>query len=453
MKRGLIALTGIACLSAVTVLLAASMDPEPTKDLQTAKNLEMAEDLEIMGAVLRTELAEAYASAEPCRGVAGSLLLQASGEPSCAQCHEAHHAQLGLQRPEAAYLEGYGAVYQLELDVPPPEETRADAPATDGPRRRGPTAWESALKQLGGERPQQASQKAEVAEASYRMPTKDDLVEKLLEVLAENAGNFRHLKPEDRFTVAITFPRTRPPRAVSGGADPASPILGEELMRAGIGPRTAGARDAHELLLAVTEGTLGAEASGGRSSHEVSGDLYMRQENYQKAVEAYQNVLKVEPEHLRKPAIARKLIQAYVAAGDLENAQKWIDLLKKEHPDGPSGKTAASGQPGPRAIPLPARLVVSVPKARLDEAAAGKMTREELDKCATVDYFHPPADRPGLGSASTRASYGYMGTSAGYTEGRSYDGGGYGGRSRGDGQYGRYAPGPAPPGNVQGTGR
>lgn len=397
MRGRLTVVASVVCLSIVTVLPAADRAPEPTKDPQTAKNLEMAEDLEIMGAVVRTALREVYAWPEPCRGAKVSPLLGTWGGASCAQCHAAHPATLRLQRPEGAYLDGYGAVYQMELDAPPPEEKRADPSATEDQHRRGPAAWESAIDRLRGDPTLQPSQKAEVAERTYRMPTKDNLVEKLLDVLADNAGNFRHLKPQDRLSVAITFPRCK-----------AAGELGYNI-------------NSNLPVVTLNDGVVHAGTLDPRNSHEVYGDLHMRQGNYQRAIKEYEAWFG-DPPMRKPPGEARryylKLAQAYTGAGELDTAQKTIALaMRYRKPE--AGNASA---PASRAIPLPARLIVSVPKARLDEVAARKMKREELNQHATVDYFNPPADRPGLGSPKARPSSGYprsfrsYGSAGGYQE-------------------------------------
>ena len=153
----------------------------------------------------------------------------------------------------------------------------------------------------------------------------------------------------------------------------------------------------------------------------------------------------MQPNHPRKPAVARKLIQAYVAAGNLKKAQEWIEFLKAKYPDRSGGQNDAPGSAGWRLIPLPARLVVSVPKSRLDEVAAGKMKPGELKGHATVDYFNPPADRPGLGSAKPVPSMGPGGAV-------NYGHGGYNVIEYDD-EYDGYHPGPSRPRGKSGTNR
>ena len=436
MRIRALAFTCTVCLAAVAVSSAAEPSkkgdsPPAEPSSQTSNGLEMAEDLEIMGAVLRAALTKLYApqavqeytvrgdsppgyrpfgmsppeSWDPYNRaidyrriqVASSYLPGAVEDPAqqIAQPATAGPPRAEVvRRPEAAYLGDYGVVYQITLDVPPPSQRQPKGTAedADGPSR-GPGAWEIATRNLRGG-PYAEPPRRE----KYRAPSKDDLVGKLLDVLAENAPRFRHLKSQDRLSVAITFPRSKPP---SKPAD-----------RGYLSATSSDLKGVPTITNTVEE----------RSSYEVSGDLHMRQKNYRRAVEAFENALKVAPDQPRKPAIARKLIGAYVAAGDLKNAEKWIAFLKKQRPTGSDSQNDACQSAGWRLIPLPARLTVSVVKSRLDELAAGKMKREELNQHATVDYFNPPADRPGLGSPKALPSSGYPRRSMSYDSGGMYHG-------------------------------
>lgn len=455
MRRPSIILASIACFSAALVSAATGQQPEGKaaarqparpgagREVEPAADLEMAEDLEIMGVVLRAALREAYTpegvpqstggrTLSTARGLYGMVWRGPSDRYSAAASYPSYVANteaayrgqptqpnavtqaveyLGwapedpaqtvkrrapetaeggvVGRPEGAYFDGYGVVYQIALDVAPPRLRRPKetAEGAGAPSRR-PDPWEVAARALRGE---PAAQPSRGAETAFRPPTKDELVDKLLDVLAENARNFRHLKPQDRLTVAITFPRSKAqPRGKSQAGSKAQTGSG--------GPTQPAVGSGTSLALAALDeqGAYGDGLAEGRSSQEVSGDLHMRQKNYQKAIEAYEKALKVSP---MKRSLSVKLAQAYLAAGELEKAQKMIEKARASDSQNRQ-KTPPSA--ASREIPLPAKFILSVPKSRLDDVAAGKLKREELKEHATVDYFNPPADRPGLGSQTRR---------------------------------------------------
>ncbi len=460
----LTAIAGLAWLSTLTCLAAAEQDPQPPTDQQTTKSLEMAEDLEIMGAVLHASLTEFYAPsaarqpggalaplgafnpygtlatgydlelglprADSADGLApqpnpyaGNLKLKhLTGTEQvdsfdlnlqtfdAAASSAAGRSPAGVvRRPQGAFVADHGVVYQIELDVAPPSQQRPEETAEDahdGSPDLGP--WEAAAKGLRGEPIPKPARKAKPIP---RPPTRDELVDRLLEVLAENAPNFRHLTPQDRLTVAITFPRAK---ATAGSAEKGksrASIADEAfIVNVQVQEAAAGAPSGKEdlnisrgYLILGDRGDIGfddrpANTGDARSSHEVSGDLHMRQTNYRKAVEAYRQALKRAP---TRSAVQIKLAQAYLALGNLEEAQKLIERARKLAPDSDRPQDAVPGAQ-PRQIPLPAKLTVSVPKSRLDEVAAGKLKREDLKPHATVDYFNPPTDRPGVGAAETR---------------------------------------------------
>ena len=436
MRRALIVFVGIACLSVVTALPAAGQELRLPTNAPVAKALEMAEDLEIMGAVLRSALTEAY-SKPMVQPVTRRSRLSGWSRQFGIEVELEGSAVPSIGRPDGAYLPGYGVVYQLTLDVPAPERRSSeDAAENGGDPQLGPVQvetlegldvlvvrgqkadvdramkiiasgeWKDTARRLRGEPPAQSP--TNVAEA-WQMPSADDLVDKLLDVLAENAGNFRHLKSQDRLSVAITFPRSKAPATASNN--------------------TA----ATDLAIALFQADNKAVSQAGRSSYEVSGDLHMRQRNYQEAVKAYRLALTSLPDNA---ALRIKLAQAYLSAQDLAKAAKLLEPLA----DDSQHRQKTSPSATSRKIPLPARLTVSVPKSRLDEVAAGKMKPEELKGHATVDYFNPPADRPGLGWAKPGPS---MGPGGGDYDGAGDDVTG----------YGSYAPGPSRPRGKQGTNR
>lgn len=91
----------------------------------------------------------------------------------------------------------------------------------------------------------------------------------------------------------------------------------------------------------------------------------------------------------------QKLIQALVGNAQYAEAQQLMEAIKDAQ-----AEPSASEKPGPR---FPARLVVSATKSQLDQMAAGKMTRQEFDKQAIVEYVNPHPVKAKQDEAATRS--------------------------------------------------
>jgi len=387
----------MACLLTVLAPVAASQDPKAADRPPVAENLEMAEDVEVMSEVLRRALAEVYTPrvlaevwlarnpecaqchTRPVPGITEQGLLETSERVninSLAQvdlrdpwCQFSCPGKAAVECPMGTYLEGYGIVYQVRLDVPPPEQQQAEdtADKDNGDSGVG-RPWDNALRALRGQPPLLPNPVKE----EPVLPAKNDLVNRLLDVLAENAGNLRRLEPQDRLTVAITFP---------GSKGKYSPTSRDAEWAAGV---DRALHDFDEMFPKSPHG----DVSLVRGSHEVSGDLHVRQQNYQKAVESYRKAIEALGDSKPRSVLVLKLIQAYVALGDLEKAEQ---LIKKMRVTKSSSENSHAPQEPRQAIPVPAKLIVSATKSQLSDAAAGKMAREELKKQATIQYFNPPS--------------------------------------------------------------
>lgn len=111
-------------------------------------------------------------------------------------------------RPSAIrnlYLEGYGAVFMLNVALPllpPPakaEETKTKEPAS--------STWEEAKRELYGPRGQgvefgKIMKKVEIRTEEYDAKKVENLKEKLLEAL-KNATHIRQVKPDEQITVVV----------------------------------------------------------------------------------------------------------------------------------------------------------------------------------------------------------------------------------------------------------
>jgi len=395
----------------------------------------MAEDMEVMKSILDEALEAAYGRS-PLLGIdaTGALVEKPQG------------GQTRIPDALVAYLEGHGVVYQLTAPrlFEEPEKKKADTVAA-----KSVTRWEATRQRLEGKTDASAQAQADAPRKSWPLgfevryprtrPTKSILVEGLLDMLAENGHNFRELKPDEQVSIAITFSKDEKPvdgrqkaggqasfggyaTGMPGGSAPYNSMgmgggeyAGEMEEDSMMGPGPGGMMGSGGMMGAMGAsdeeggygdmgmGMGGMEGAGGMSemygmssgmgfgSAANAGDLHLRQGNYQKAVEAYEkvigNAVKADP-YKHTPAsqhvpLYQKLIQALVGNAQYGEAQQLMKAVEEAR-----AKPAGSGDAGSR---FPTRLVVSATKADLDQVAAGKMTRQEFDKRATVEYVDPHA--------------------------------------------------------------
>jgi tetratricopeptide (TPR) repeat protein len=338
-----------------------------------------------------------------------------------------------IQKPLSMYLEGYGVVFQLEAPAPREPVRAPEAKQEECPFLTA-SAWERTRLELRDELTRKfdclrchgavrdedfdfdaawpsikpgsienerrtgeltarggGAEKAAKSAEYHLPPTRDRLVDILLATLAENGHNFRHLADDGRLAIAVTFrsavkrPSAGEKVGDSNGDDAASRPTSSGF--GGLSGRTPGydedytegydedaALRARSRGLATRVGILAFRPG----NDEVTGDLHLRQGNYQKAIEAYERELKhhAQPgEPMRigalelgqvkmfSPAHRRlygKLVQAHVGAGELDKAQEWLEKLRKavaaERPS--DSEPAAKAEPSRPALPLPALDVV-----------------------------------------------------------------------------------------------
>lgn len=385
------------------------------RKLSTDEAVEVAEDMEIFAELLYRQIGGLYAhasdlSVHQAEDRVGAHHMFAATD--CAACHKTSslmQREHMPSRPLGSYLPEYGVVYQLRA----PGLPRAGNQPSAGERKEA-SAWQRARGWLEAAAPQEAQgERPRVSRTfedesrwkqyltldalgmpSRQEPTQEELVGKLLELLAENGRHFRHLGEGDRVTIATTFRGFgEPSKNVRHGW--LSPVVDKADMEVVTG------RLLSKMPVAFPEGSQTGTAEG----YEMRGDLHMRQDNPQEAVKAYEKALKdaavlvsvnnelmlhvkayqgrtLTDQHRR---LLRKLAQAMIAANDVEPAIRLLQRLAPWHSSGTSGDTTPSAQ----AVPLPAKLVVSVRKADCDAVAAGEITGEEFRARARVDYFDP----------------------------------------------------------------
>lgn len=436
----------------VPVKIALPEDPETNLAEETA------EDMAVMKRILDEALEEVY---ELKRMVTlsgdgtGGVMLRYDADSGTVAAVDRNSIDDAL----SAYLEGYGVVYQLT--APPPGEEPKKVQADTAAAAERPTRWEATRRRVLGTAGDLAKTGSEGVDVQARasilvadsiqfapagaFPTRSRVTEKLLEVLAENGHNFRHLGPNERLTVALTFRKNK----ASSGSRPktfrgvmayggtgsgwyggsASSIEGDEdhggmmemdmgvmsrkaaelggMMGAAVGAAMGGGEGFEIYEIMAQDGSSGMQ-SGYRGYQPdpdlTAGDLHLRQGNYKKAVEAYEkNVrkrVKKDP-YKHQPtgslvAVYQKLAQAQVGAGEYAKAQQLIEAINKAR-----AKPASPEKSEPR---FPAQLVISATKGDLDQVAAGKMTFEEFKKKATAQYFDPRSVEAESDDAAKRAT-------------------------------------------------
>jgi tetratricopeptide (TPR) repeat protein len=275
-------------------------------------------------------------------GMQGTLLL---AQPNFAVWQEVVSPTL-----EGVYLKGQGVVYTATLSS---LQTSAKAETT-----RPLSEWESVRRKLHNER--EEAKKPEANKPSA-------LSEVLLKVLAENGHHFSQLGENESLTLVITVHDTSSPP--TAGSPKKSPK-------------------------AVSSTPQGDSSSSSKVRDlELLGDLHMKQEHYGMARDAFRKAVELKPDRKQTAVLARKLAQAYLMLDNLEEARGALDqsiALTKENANAKDKPTPATKP----AVALPIKLIVSVSKKLLDEAAKGKMSAEEFRRRASVETLRFEDLRP-----------------------------------------------------------
>jgi hypothetical protein len=364
-------------------------------------------------------------------------------------------------RSLATYLAGYGIVVQAEASplrrAPDKKVDALECPAmpiSDWQRVRiefrGGLNAESCKKCH-----ESVSSRKGAATMSPGPPTRDELVQRVLGLLADNGHNISGLAPTERLTIAITIRADTAAGRTSVQSDRNAAGSGVTMLEIdndgqsdlyiankynenrlfsnqGAGRFLDATRNPdvrlselnfknvdRSLAVNLAQAALGSGAANdirqAQSNDELTGDLLLRQHQYQKAVEAYdkavskqaanyfgeslnvgiadtnrdgtpdQLVIKDEPSGKQWQiglSLYRKMIQANVGAGNIDRATAMLATLQRamKSPVTDSPSTGASS--GKRE--LPARLVISVTKEQADLVHTGKLRRDEFKKQAIV---------------------------------------------------------------------
>jgi hypothetical protein len=257
---------------------------------------------------------------------------------------------------QGVYLKGQGVVYTLTLPLP---QAKPKADAAKAPPRPA-SDWDRVRREVRNEKPE-----PEKKETPRKEPTLADI---LLQVLLENGHHFTQLGDNDSLSIVVTFPAN-----------------GQAPVNAPNTPRV----DA--TFLAPNAPAPSSPDNSGQD-YELLGDLHLKQGKAADAEKAYQQAIAQSTSTRRTAALRGKYAQALLSEGKTEEAAHILNQslaeMKKEQavPPQPS-QPAAAARPA-----LPAKLIVSASKKLLEQAAGSKMSLEDFQKMATVEYlnFTPP---------------------------------------------------------------
>lgn len=411
------------------ILVAAALAPAAVKAQAPAERkidpAAMYEDIEIMRRLLTKELTSGaegqYHADAVARGLGWLARYQAANESqylsrmaalgylNAADASEAEYAKyLGrtgyAATPfEGTYLKGHGVAFTATINpsaavvLNTPQKSLAllagcgkchdsasvkllvEPPAEPAPKPM--SDWDRVRQQLRGAKDEPKSPAARVRVQDICSP--GNLTDIFLKAFAENGHNFKQLPASESLTVALSLPglRARPQRATG-------------------------------------EGTSGVTAL--RNAEEVAslGDLHLKQQKFADASKCFTDaVRRLEQQPLSfAPETSAETVQKTVTEANkllrscyAKNAQALLGLGKTAEArdaltkaDGAKvislstweTKGAAPKGSGDGAIPLPAKLMISVSKKALDDVHAGKIDLEQFKKLAEVQTFNfPPADK------------------------------------------------------------
>jgi len=236
------------------------------------------------------------------------------------------------------------------------------------------------------------------------VPTRRQVVDAILKLLAEHGHKFRHLSAGEEIVVAVSFANPPPaPVGTTGGgvSTQAAPRAYDSATNYG---------DVRDHIEYDSEAANGETRSSGTSpwleTCRSAGDLHMKHRAYAKALEAYRKALSFDPGKTKRlpsgtqKALYRQMLQAYLALGQYDRAKPLLDLLAK---GAMPGAARVAPAPGPPAR-LPQQLLVSVAKSDADALAAGDIDAAAFRRRAKVT-FHDPNPQPAKPSAKPKAKY------------------------------------------------
>jgi hypothetical protein len=269
---------------------------------------------------------------------------------------------------EGTYLKGYGVLFTLTLP-PPARDPRPEPPRPAPPP---PSDWERIRREVRREK--EPEPKADAKKGTT-------LAEVVLRALADNGKHFTQLGENESLTVVITFRADAAGRAVAA---------------ADFGPH--GVLDLYVTNPFEPQPAQAARPVAGRpedtSPHKIKdlillGELHAKQGKIEEAIQSLRQALQLKPQGDQARQVLHKLAATLLLAGkdaEAEQVMKQFSALTAQPPDKPQAPAKADPPPMP-----PGKLILSAPKKLLDQVAAGKISFEEFQRAATVDYLTFPA--------------------------------------------------------------
>jgi hypothetical protein len=312
---------------------------------------------------------------------------------------------------QGVYLKGQGIVYALT--VPLHFQKPVAGPTKPAPKELTP--WERVRQELRGEK---------VEAEKPREPADMSIADTVLKVLAENGKNLTRLPDGENVTFAITLPAPQScvtchagkGGGMTGGGGPGMmpggmgsggpPGSGGGLSGAGVGPPGSGMAPGGGFGPPGGSGSRsGPPAVGGADSgpdtsraefrkYALLGDLAMKQHDYNQAAEAYMKasaVYKQPPSEadaqLEVIELGSKLARALMALGKKAEAENVVKAVAQLSDRLAGGAAPTKPVEGKSQIPLPAKLIIEVRKALIDQLGSGKITFDEFRKAASVEHL------------------------------------------------------------------
>ncbi|MCH7728406.1 MAG: DUF1549 domain-containing protein [Planctomycetes bacterium] len=315
---------------------------------------EVAEDLQILSTIVREDVEQLYGVEATIRELTQKI--------------QGHKVKPLVQLPQADRIADFGVVVQLQ--IPAPRKARAEEGAKPQQSR-----WEQTKRKLLGKQAaipvdqQQVCAKCHqvnvghghlertfidelvlqrintnlaqqgdvwhhgIVDAAHKKPmakpTKKQLVQGLIETLAENGRHFRRLAPDERIRITVSYPLDikRP-----GGRAGVNQIRNSCFLEKFTAPSVNSKSEPNRKEPYKPNENEGIKITP-RSSHELTGDLLMKQGKGSDAVKAYASAVAVATEkhgasmHTWPAAdklLVAKLVRAHRQTGQIDKA---VDLV------------------------------------------------------------------------------------------------------------------------------
>lgn len=401
MKRWLISCS-LICLAPATALPQTAIQVELDKELldNQSRYFRAYEDIEIMRRLVQRKLAGFAHSCRQCHQAAGgeafwldrdvymssgrsggaggggeagleAMSANQKGSPGLKWIDYFHQhgqrAAAGVSIPvDGHYVQGSGIVLQAQL----PASILQFMLASPKPKKQPPplSEWEVIRKQLRGEK---VDTPVAQEDPHARISQGANIEDVLVQLLAEHGKHFQSLADNERLTLTVTFRPTESAMRSAGAAG----------MMGGMGDAGGeGAMpDGGSVLLGGGVPSIGPRSSS--KDYELLADFHLRQARYAEAAKTLEKAIELNTDKTRTGSLYRKLASALLLqdsnATNTRYLEKVNELLRKAQ--------TAKPAPTPLKTALPTRLIISAPRAALQQAAAGRL--DDFRRQVTVTWL------------------------------------------------------------------